>query len=258
MTIPRPFVADPPRPGIDHVDGILMLDIDGVLNILGDAVDSSALPTVPGSKGRPLPIRMVADDVLDVLEAVVRRPGVWLGWLTTWGATVSHLEEIMGDRLSGGFVVSERPSGYYVPADWKLKGALQLIEKHPGARVAWADDDAFAMGSPSGLPAGSLVIAPRPELGLTLGQAQRIAAHLTQASDKPKQPTTAEPTDDELRPLLERLTPIAEKHGWPERDVLYWLRSPTTYFADEQRPVDHLDEPDEIVRIAAQDWGVIW
>jgi hypothetical protein len=68
----------------------------------------------------------------------------------------------------------------------------------------------------------------------------------------------AESTDAELQPLLERLAPIAEKHGWPEKDVLYWLRSPTTYFADEGRPVDHLHEPAEIVRIADQAWGVIW
>jgi hypothetical protein len=68
----------------------------------------------------------------------------------------------------------------------------------------------------------------------------------------------AEPTDDELRPLLERLAPIANKYGRRERDVLYWLRSPTTYFADERRPVDHLHEPDKIVRIADEAWGVVW
>ena len=102
------------------------------------------------------------------------------------------------------------------------------------------------------------MIAPRPELGLTIDQVQCIAAHLMPTSDKPKQSTTAEPTDAELRPLLLRLAPIAEKYGWPERDVLYWLRAPTTYFADEGRPVDHLDEPDEIVRIAGEAWGVIW
>ena len=68
----------------------------------------------------------------------------------------------------------------------------------------------------------------------------------------------AEPTDDELRPLLESLAPVAEKHGWPDRDVLLWLRAPTTYFADEGRPVDHLDKPSEIVRIADEAWAVIW
>jgi len=68
----------------------------------------------------------------------------------------------------------------------------------------------------------------------------------------------AEPTNEELRPLIERLAPIAEKHGWPKRDVIHWLRSPTTYFADERRPIDHLDDTDEIVRIADEAWGVIW
>ena len=180
MPIARPFLLGPPQPGIDQVEGILILDVDGVLNVLGDTADPASLPTVPGGGGRPLPIQMISIEVLDVLEAVVQRPGIWLGWLTTWGATVAHLDEIMGGRLSGGFVVRERPSGYYAPIDWKLTGALQLIEKHSRAKVAWADDDAFAMGN---LPAGGLVIAPRPELGLTLGQAQRIAEHLTPAND---------------------------------------------------------------------------
>jgi hypothetical protein len=178
----RPFVLDPPRPGIDRVEGLLLLDIDGVLNILGDAADPETLPTVPGSSGRSLPIQMVGDDVLEALDALVQQPRIRLAWLTTWGATVAHLDEIMGGRLAGGFVVSERPSGYYVPADWKLRGALQLVEKHPGVRVAWADDDVFAMGPTSGLPAGSVVIAPRPDQGLTLGQAQRMAAHLAPTS----------------------------------------------------------------------------
>jgi hypothetical protein len=179
MPLARPFVHGPPRPGIDRVDGILILDVDGVLNILSDAVDIVALPTVPGSKGRPLPIQMVSHEVLDVLDAVVQLPGVWLGWLSTWGATVAHLDQILGGRLSGGFVVSERPSGYYAPPNWKFKGALQLIEKHPGAKIVWADDDGIPVGASSSFPAGSILMSPRPELGLTLGQAQRVAEHLT-------------------------------------------------------------------------------
>jgi hypothetical protein len=67
-----------------------------------------------------------------------------------------------------------------------------------------------------------------------------------------------EPTDAELQPLLERLAPIANKYGRPERDVLLWLRSPTIYFRDERRPVDHLHDPGEIVRIAEEAWGVEW
>jgi hypothetical protein len=173
------FVLDPPRAGVDQVNGLLLLDVDGVINVLGDAADPASLPTVPGSKGRPLQVQMVSDDVLDALDAAVQLPGIWLGWLTTWGATVAHLDQILGGRLSGGFVVSERPSGYYAPPNWKLKGALQLIEKHPGARVAWADDDGIPMGTSPSFPAGSILISPRPELGLTLGQAQRIAEHLT-------------------------------------------------------------------------------
>lgn len=183
LTDTGPFVRDPPRPGIDQVDGALLLDVDGVLNILGDAEDQSGLPSVTGSRGRPLPINMISGEILDVLEHTLRRPGVWLGWLTTWGSSVASLEKILGGRLSGGFVVAERPSGYYAPADWKYKGAFQFAEKHPRASVAWVDDDAIPITlqtrSLSSQLSGLVRITPQPDVGLTLSHARQIEKLLT-------------------------------------------------------------------------------
>jgi hypothetical protein len=181
MSLARPFVLDPPRAGIDRVDGILILDVDGVLNILGKEVDRASLPIVQGNSGRPLPIRMVDDKILDVLEEIVRRPGIWLGWLTTWGFGVVKLETLLGGRLSGGFIVSERPSGEYSQAKWKLEAASQLANKYPTAAIAWADDAAITpamlLTEPQ-LLANGVLVSPLPEKGLTIAPASRIATHL--------------------------------------------------------------------------------
>jgi hypothetical protein len=178
----RPFVLDPPRPGIDQVHGILILDVDGVLNILGDAVDRSVLPTVRGSNTRPLPIRMIEDEVLDVLEDTVQRPDVRLGWLTTWGFSVAKLEPLLGGRLRGGFVVSERPSANFESAEWKLRAAQRLMETYPFAALAWADDEAVApllAGARLHGFAQSLLLATDPQVGLTVDQARSVSAFMS-------------------------------------------------------------------------------
>jgi hypothetical protein len=179
MSPTRPFVLDPPRPGVDRVDGILALDVDGVLNILADAVDRSTLPTVRGNNTRPLPIRMIDDKILDVLEEVVQCPGIRLGWLTTWGFAVAKLEPLLGGRLSGGFVVSERPSANFESAEWKLKAAQRLAQMYPSAALAWADDEAVTPLLQTGAKlhgfARSILVAPDPQVGLTIDEARSVS-----------------------------------------------------------------------------------
>lgn len=45
-----------------------------------------------------------------------------------------------------------------------------------------------------------------------------------------------------MRPFMKDLKKIANEYGWNGSDVIRWMTSPTTLFADERRPVDHLDE----------------
>lgn len=178
----RPFLVDAPRPGIDDVTGFMLLDVDGVLNILNDTVDRESLPTVPGSSGRPLPINLVGEEIIAVLDDALRE-GVWLGWLTTWGFRVDRLEGLLGGRLRGGFVVTERPAVFFSPADWKMNAVTRLKDAHPSAALCWCDDDAIPLGlqfgSVSQRYADAVLIAPTPEVGLTLDQARRMAAHLS-------------------------------------------------------------------------------
>lgn len=178
----RPFLVDAPRPGVDEVTGFMLLDVDGVLNILDDTADRASLPTVPGNSARPLPINLVSEEIIVVLDSALRA-GVWLGWLTTWGFRVDRLEELLGGRLREGFVVAERPATFFAPADWKMRAVTSLMNAHPSAALCWSDDDAIPLGlqfsSLSQRYPEAVLIAPTPEVGLTLDQARRIAAHLS-------------------------------------------------------------------------------
>jgi hypothetical protein len=42
---------------------------------------------------------------------------------------------------------------------------------------------------------------------------------------------------------MKDLKNIADEHGWNGADVVLWMASPTTWFADGGRPVEHLEEP---------------
>lgn len=61
-----------------------------------------------------------------------------------------------------------------------------------------------------------------------------------------------------VRPLIKRLTEIAKPHQLTDRDIILWLGTRTTYMHGEDRPLDHLDEPDVVADAAARSWGVVW
>lgn len=50
-----------------------------------------------------------------------------------------------------------------------------------------------------------------------------------------------------VRPLLKDLEKIAIEYGWEGHDIIFWMTSPTMWFADHGRPVDHLHEPTEVI-----------
>lgn len=62
-----------------------------------------------------------------------------------------------------------------------------------------------------------------------------------------------------VRPIVKRLVELAGASGWDLEDAVLWLCSPTTYFEDESRPVEHLDaEPEQVLEVAQRAWGVEW
>ncbi|MHA6667479.1 HAD domain-containing protein [Homoserinimonas sp. A447] len=181
MSLTKPFLVDPPRPGVDHVEGLVVCDFDGVLNSLSPDRNFDTLPTVLGSSGRDLPINLISSEILDTLQSALR-PGIKLAWLTSWGFRISRLEELFAGRFSGGFVVSERPAGMYVSADWKLHAFEKLVAQWPDAKTAWIEDDQIPMAvrysSLSQSHPEALLIAPDPEIGLSQRDAERVVLHL--------------------------------------------------------------------------------
>lgn len=58
--------------------------------------------------------------------------------------------------------------------------------------------------------------------------------------------------------VIGRLRETAEANDWSEADLVQWLCSPTTYFNGD-RPVDHLiEDPDQVVAVAAEDLAISW
>lgn len=61
-----------------------------------------------------------------------------------------------------------------------------------------------------------------------------------------------------VKPLVKPLLQLADANSWEPEDVVLWLCSPTTYFEDSSRPVDHFAEPDRVLDVARRAWGVDW
>lgn len=50
--------------------------------------------------------------------------------------------------------------------------------------------------------------------------------------------------------VIGALIQLADANGWPLEDLTAWLLSPSTSFAEEDRPVDHLQEPETVLAAA--------
>lgn len=67
-----------------------------------------------------------------------------------------------------------------------------------------------------------------------------------------------DPSLGRVKPLVKPLLQLADANSWEPEDVVLWLCSPTTYFEDGSRPVDHFAEPDRVLDVARRAWGVDW
>lgn len=57
---------------------------------------------------------------------------------------------------------------------------------------------------------------------------------------------------------MQDLKTIADKYGWNGSDIVLWMTSPTTWFADGGRTVDHLDEPARVLAAFEDEAGAQW
>jgi hypothetical protein len=60
-----------------------------------------------------------------------------------------------------------------------------------------------------------------------------------------------------LRPVVAELIALARDRGRGEAGLVQWLCSPTTYLGGA-RPVDVLDDPDRLLEVADQAFGIQW
>jgi hypothetical protein len=61
-----------------------------------------------------------------------------------------------------------------------------------------------------------------------------------------------------VRQLLKDLKKISSEYGWDGQDIVFWMTSPKTWFADHGRPVGHLHEPAEVIAALTDAAGGQW
>lgn len=172
---PRPTAPDP------DLAVLVALDVDGVLNTFIPGQPAAERILHPGRwvnrHGRdPLHIHFDSE-IIDALEEQLARPGVRLGWLTTWAVDIEQLvTEAFDGRLSGGYVIAARPETLFVAEDWKHRALLDHLDEIGDPAYVWADDDAVelalmtrpAFADSSGRGGGHrLLIKTDPEVGIS-------------------------------------------------------------------------------------------
>ena len=124
------------------------------------------------------------------------------------------------------------------------------------ARSLQATENAFrAMGAEFGLLTSSQVAAllganPSNRKLVSRRRAARQLAGVVRRNAVLYPGFQFDRTRARVLPVMEELIRLADANGWREEDLLLWLCSPTTSFDGEDRPVDHLDDPDAVVAAA--------
>lgn len=67
-----------------------------------------------------------------------------------------------------------------------------------------------------------------------------------------------DPRTGGVRPVIEHLLRISHSYDVPDNDVMLWLCSRSAFFDEQDRPVDHLDDPQLLLAAARDEFGAIW
>lgn len=60
-----------------------------------------------------------------------------------------------------------------------------------------------------------------------------------------------------IRPVIADLRTVADEHDWDEASLIEWMVAPTTYLGGD-RPVDVIEEEDELLEVARAAFGISW
>lgn len=59
-------------------------------------------------------------------------------------------------------------------------------------------------------------------------------------------------------PAMPQLITLARENGRSDEDLVFWLTSPSSFFHEQDRPVDHLDEEDRVLAAARDQFEGTW
>jgi len=176
---------------------LLILDFDGVINMLGTAGDARRNPEVLGyvaqteleCGGATYQVRY-SRELVRRLNAAIRTSGAeWL-WLTTWNAcSVSSINSGIGatasDWIRWGSHAAEalgpEPAAIDARATAKYAAIVELNSSSPRP-FAWIDDEAATKFHAEDFPAltavDTLALAPDPRVGITRPELERYEKFL--------------------------------------------------------------------------------
>jgi hypothetical protein len=61
-----------------------------------------------------------------------------------------------------------------------------------------------------------------------------------------------------VRPVMANLITLARDNGRSDEDLVFWMTSPSSFFHEEDRPVDHLDEEERVIAAAQDQFEGTW
>ncbi|MEC5179478.1 hypothetical protein [Arthrobacter sp. CG_A4] len=59
-------------------------------------------------------------------------------------------------------------------------------------------------------------------------------------------------------PVIPQLIAVARDLETTDEDLVLWLAAPSSMFAEQDRPADHLNDPDRLLAAARTEFGAIW
>lgn len=163
---------------MEHSLVLVVLDVDGTI---------SPFPP-PGGSGEPAShVTPVAEPVLAALHDHTTRPGVMLGWTTSWMPRM--LRWLVDERLDGRFDAPYLPGEDTWDRGWRARSIVRTVAEAGVSTVVWIDDMAVRSTlirglERAGLNPAVLVIRPDKYTGVTLRQV-RHAARFIDANQRP-------------------------------------------------------------------------
>lgn len=61
-----------------------------------------------------------------------------------------------------------------------------------------------------------------------------------------------------VRPVIPQLLEVTRRHNVPDEDVVLWMVAYSSLFPEQDRPVDHMDDPEALLSAAEIHFGAIW